>query len=70
MPPSALLSVLPSDGDFIDHANGRQRAQLRVAIFRIDRKVVLDLLQHAREFSELAVSSSFPDVMYASNAAL
>ena len=31
--------------DFVDHANRRCRAQLRVAILRFDREIVLDLLQ-------------------------
>ena len=57
--------------DGVDDANRRQRAELRVAILRIDRQVVLDLLQLARRTaSASSVSASSRSVMNASNAAL
>ena len=39
--------------DLIDHHDRRQRAQLRVALLRIDRQVVLDVLQLSRESLQL-----------------
>ena len=35
--------------DLVHHADRRRRAQLRIAVLRIDRQVVLDLLQVRRE---------------------
>ena len=37
----------------VDDADGRQRAELGVAVFRIDRQVVLDLLQLGPEPRQL-----------------
>ena len=57
--------------DLVDDGDRRQRAELRVAVLRIDRQVVLDVLQLARRAS--AASRSRPrscTVMYASNAGL
>ena len=39
--------------DLVDHDDRRQRAQLRVALLRIDRQVVLDVLQLAGESLQL-----------------
>ena len=55
----------------VDHRDRRQRAELRVAVLRIDRQVVLDVLQRAGETSAACRDSVWSfTVMNASNAAL
>ena len=39
--------------DFVHHADGRRRAQLRIAVLRVDRQVVLHFLQVRRDGLEL-----------------
>ena len=49
----AVVAVAGGE-DLVHHADGRGRADLRIAILRIDRQVVLDLLQVIGEELQLA----------------
>ena len=48
----AMVGVARTE-DFIDHDHRRKGADLRVAIFRVDREMVLDVLELAGKFLQL-----------------
>ena len=65
----AAVAVAGGEDD-VDHADGGQRAELRIAVAGVDGQRVLQPLQLRREAGQLCVSASSRTVMNASKAAL